>query len=83
MKKLILLSLFLLGCEQETQPKIGKLYKHSFDYLLEPKNPFEATRIDTVKVLDIKKGYVLYQFNNGYKRSDKITWFNKVTQEIK
>lgn len=83
MKKLILLSLFLLGCEQEKQPKIGKLYKHSFDYLDQPNNPFEINVMDTVKVLDVKNGYVLYQFNDGVKLSSTIYWFNKITQEIK
>lgn len=82
MKKLILLSLFLFGCE-EKQPQIGKLYKHSYSYLRKPESPFEVVGMDTVKVLDIKQGYVLYQFNNGYKSSDTIYWFNKITQEIK
>jgi hypothetical protein len=81
-KKLILLSLVLFGCE-EKQPKIGKLYKHSYSYLGEPENPFEVINMDTVKVLDVKQGYVLYQFNDGVQLSSTIYWFNKITQEIK
>jgi hypothetical protein len=82
MKKLILLSLCLLSCE-EKQPQIGKLYTRSFKYLNLGNNPFEVINIDTVKVLDVKNGYVLYQFNNGTKLSGTIRWFNKITQEIK
>ncbi len=84
MKKLsLILLLGLFSCEKEKQPQIGKFYIHSFRYLNHPNNPFVTISMDTVKVLDAKEGYVLYQFNNGYKRSDKIEWFNKITREIK
>ena len=83
MKKLsLVLLLGLFSCKEEKQPEIGKFYSHSFSYLNHPNNPFVTISMDTVKVLDAKEVYVLYQFNNGYKRSDEIRWFNKVTRKI-
>lgn len=76
--KLILVLFFVAGCSKEQQiPQkkltIGKYYL--FFFYWENENPFELKRIDTVKVIGIKNGYVQWQYKNGVKQSCSVSIF--------
>lgn len=52
--------------------EVGKYYQHSFNWT--PEDPFEVTIIDTIKIVDIKDGYVQWEYKNGFRLSSKIQY---------
>lgn len=56
-----------------TKIEIGKHYATSFHW--QEENPFKPTKIDTVKVIDIKDGYVLWEYKEGFTQSSKLKVF--------
>ena len=54
--------------------KVNDLYLHSFDW--DTQDPFEEIEIDTVKVLEIKDGYVKWQEQGkSYYLSGELKYF--------
>lgn len=69
----------------EDKPKIGEKYLISFDFYKQNRDPFEDMEIDTIKVLDYKKGYVLYdytRYDGKLKNSIELNLFNKITKPL-
>ena len=46
-------------------------------------NPFETIKIDTVKVLEIDRGYIKYKrLNNDYNESTKLWFFKRNIRQL-
>lgn len=48
-----------LPVSADSVPQVGHRYSHSNDW--NPEDPFEKIRVDTIKILAEKNGYMLYQ----------------------
>lgn len=66
---------------QEIEVKAGERYLYSLDY--DNEDPFEEIRVDTVKVIGIKNGYVQWEYKNGIRLSCKLKYFKHWTRVIK
>jgi len=61
---------------------VGAYYQFSFDFDRPPEDPFKELKIDTVRVIDKKDGWVLIRFNKGYQQSMKATIFLDLSKPI-
>lgn len=69
-----------LYSNQKMEVVIGEKYLRN--YFWDNDDPFFKPNIDTVEVLDIKNGYVLY-YVNGFETSTSIKSFKQNCREIK
>lgn len=85
--KLLLVAVLILGCENTKLPKttlnqcdfkVGEKYLLSFDW--EEENPFENIRVDTVKVTGVKKGYIQWEYKNGFRQSSEEKIFSRLVK---
>lgn len=60
-------------------PSKGEKYLFSFD--MDNPDPFKP-HIDTVTVIEVKSGYVLWEYKNGIQQSGNVKIFNELTREI-
>ncbi len=64
MRTLLLLTLLIMtGCEKEI--KKGDVFMFSYNY--SSKDPFQDVREDSVMVLEVRNGYILYQHQDEFK----------------
>ena len=83
MKKIISIFFFVLvGCSLENQDlevKIDEVYLISTDW--GTSNPF-LKKIDTIRVIDIKNDYVLWEYKDSTKKTDRIEIFKHYCRPI-
>lgn len=46
------------------------------------KDPFKEIKIDTVKVVDIKNGYIKWEYKDGHCLSNKVNAFKKCKRQL-
>lgn len=68
--------------QKNEYPKIevGYIYAHSYKW--ESDNPFDVPKIDTIKILEIRGDYALWQFKKGLALSTKIEFLQKNVKPI-
>lgn len=77
----ILVSAVVTTKNNRIEPEIGCLYLHSFNW--DEKDPFYGVRIDTVRVLDIEGGYILYEDVNESFYNKNSTTIDRFTNSVK
>lgn len=58
----------------------GNTYLFSFEW--DARDPFKEIDIDTIKVLDVRDGYVQWQYPSGIKQSSTARTFKKLTKPL-
>jgi hypothetical protein len=70
-----LLATTLIGCSKN-EIKVGDVYRFSWNW--DEEDPFRKVDVDTVTVLGVKDGYVLYSYKTKkYVNSTEIKFFEK------
>lgn len=70
---------FIRGEFSKSLPAKGEKYLFSFD--INNPDPFKH-HIDTITVIEVKSGYVLWEYKNGIRQSGSDKIFNELTRKI-